>query len=140
MSLYLTLLSIIQPKDHVIYISPCYTSYLPQILLSETDVEITSFDLNKEFKIDYDKLKKNFRKNTKAIIINFPHNPTGQILSQDDLSQFTKLLREFKNVILSLMRFIRKMYLVVTNIYHQLLSKVYQVGSLQLVVFPKHLL
>ena len=108
MSLYLTLLSIIQPKDHVIYISPCYTSYLPQILLSETDVEITSFDLNKEFKIDYDKLKKNFRKNTKAIIINFPHNPTGQILSQDDLSQFTKLLREFK-----------KCYLISDEIYKE---------------------
>ena len=66
MSLYLTLLSIIQPKDHVIYISPCYTSYLPQILLSETDVEITSFDLNKEFKIDYDKLKKEFQKKHKS--------------------------------------------------------------------------
>ena len=53
MSLYLTLLALIQPKDHVIYISPCYTSYLPQILLSESNIKISSFDLNKDFEIDY---------------------------------------------------------------------------------------
>jgi aspartate/methionine/tyrosine aminotransferase len=85
-----------QPKDHIIYITPCYTSYLPQIMLSETDLEITSFDLDKDFKIDFKKLQKKFKKNTKAIIINFPHNPTGQILNKYDLLQLTKILKKFK--------------------------------------------
>ncbi len=96
MSLYLALVSIMQPKDHIIYITPCYTSYLPQIMLSETDLEITSFDLDKDFKIDFKKLQQKFKKNTKAIIINFPHNPTGQILNKYDLLQLTKILKKFK--------------------------------------------
>lgn len=97
MSLYLTLLTLLQPKDHIIYISPCYTSYLPQILLSESNIKVTSFDLNKEFKIDFKKLKKKIKKNTKAILINFPHNPTGQILKQNELLEFKKILKQFKN-------------------------------------------
>ena len=106
MSLYLTLLALIQPKDHVIYISPCYTSYLPQILLSESNVEITSFDLNKDFKIDYKKLKKKVKKNTKVILINFPHNPTGQILKSSDLIELEKILKKNK-----------KCYLISDEIY-----------------------
>ncbi len=96
MSLYLTLLSLLQPKDHIIYISPCYTSYLPQILLSESNLEITNFDLNKEFKIDFEKLKKKIKKNTKAILINFPHNPTGQILEKKELLEFREILKHNK--------------------------------------------
>ena len=54
MSLYLVLLTLIKPKDHVVYISPSYTSYLSQILLSESSVKVTSFDLNKNFLIDFE--------------------------------------------------------------------------------------
>ena len=100
MSLYLTLLTLIQPKDHVIYISPCYTSYLPQILLSESNIKISSFDLNKDFKIDYEKLRKTIKKNTKVILINFPHNPTGQILKKNDLLQLEKIFKKNKKCFL----------------------------------------
>ena len=100
MSLYLTLLALIQPKDHVIYISPCYTSYLPQILLSESNIKISSFDLNKDFEIDYEKLRKTIKKNTKVILINFPHNPTGQILKKNDLLQLEKILKKNKKCFL----------------------------------------
>ena len=100
MSLYLTLLTLIQPKDHVIYISPCYTSYLPQILLSESNIKISSFDLNKDFKIDYEKLRKTIKKNTKVILINFPHNPTGQILNKNDLLQLEKIFKKNKKCFL----------------------------------------
>lgn len=100
MSLYLVLLALIQPKDHVIYITPCYTSYLPQILLSESEVEVTAFKLDKAFEIDYSKLKREIKKNTKAILINFPHNPTGQILKKNDLFELEKILKVHKKCFL----------------------------------------
>ncbi len=68
MSLYLTLLTLMQPGDHIIYISPSYTSYLPQILLSESKIKITAFDLNGDLKIDYEKLKKKIKKKYKSNI------------------------------------------------------------------------
>ncbi len=97
MSLYLTLLALMQPKDHIVYITPCYTSYLPQILLSEGNINVTGFDLNKDLEIDFKRLKKKIKKNTKAILINFPHNPTGQILKKKDLLELSKILKKFKN-------------------------------------------
>ncbi len=100
MSLYLALLTLVQPRDHVVYISPCYTSYLPQILLSESKVNVTNFDLDKNFAIDFAKLKKIITKKTKLILINFPHNPTGQILNQNDLYQFEKILKKNKKCFL----------------------------------------
>ena len=99
MSLYLALLTLIKPRDHVVYISPCYTSYLPQILLV-SNVKVTNFDLDKNFAIDFIKLNKIINKKTKVILINFPHNPTGQILSKNDLYQLEKILKKNKKCFL----------------------------------------
>ena len=82
MSLYLALVVLLKPHDHVICIEPSYTSYLPSILLSESKINITHFNLNSNFKINFEKLKKKVKKKTKLILINFPHNPTGQILKK----------------------------------------------------------
>ena len=45
MALSLVLMSLLQPNDEIIYISPAYTSYLPQILLSEKNVVIKKLNL-----------------------------------------------------------------------------------------------
>lgn len=109
MALYLALMSLLQPGDHIIYFTPCYTSYLPQILLSEKKIKITNLVLDKNFQVDFKQLKKKIQKNTKAILINYPHNPTGQILTKE-------ALKNFKNILLKN----KKCYLISDEIYEKI--------------------
>ena len=111
MALSLVLMSLLQPNDEIIYISPAYTSYLPQILLSEKNVVIKKLNLNfKTYEINFTKLKKLINPRTKAILINFPHNPTGKILNLDMVKKFEKLLNKYK-----------KCFLISDEIYEKLI-------------------
>jgi aspartate aminotransferase len=110
MALTLVLMSLLNKKDEIIYISPCYTSYLPQIILSNNEVRIKKISLDKKtYLINFKRLKKIINKNTKAILINYPHNPTGQILEYNQLKELEKLMLKYK-----------KCYLISDEIYEKL--------------------
>ena len=101
MALSLSLMSLLQPKDEVVYISPAYTSYFPQILLSESNIVIKKICLNPHnYQINFDKLNKLINFKTKVILINFPHNPTGQILKIDQVKKFELILNKHKRCFL----------------------------------------
>lgn len=92
--LYLSLKSILQPKDNIVNFKPCYPSYDPQILLSEPTSNIITINLEKNFEIDKKKLKKVFQKKIKAIIVNSPNNPTGKIFSNIELKNVFNLAKK----------------------------------------------
>ncbi len=110
MALTLTLMSLIQPNDEIIYFSPSYPSYLPQILLSESNVVIKRLNVDKfNYNLDFKNLIKSINKKTKVILINFPNNPLGKILKKKDLIVLEKILIKYKNC-----------YLVSDEIYEKL--------------------
>ncbi|AQS59407.1 aminotransferase class I/II-fold pyridoxal phosphate-dependent enzyme [Desulforamulus ferrireducens] len=85
--------------NHVIVQYPCYQS-LHEIARS-IGCEITHWEMNEEnnWQPDLDFLKSKIKDNTRAIIINSPHNPTGFSFSQDAFNQIVHLARE-KNILL----------------------------------------
>ena len=102
MAISLALMGILRDGDEVINFYPCYTSYDNQIYLANRKAKIKKFNLNKkDFKIDFVKLKKSFSSKTKAIILNFPNNPTGKILTKDEIYNLRKILRKRKCWIIS---------------------------------------
>jgi aspartate aminotransferase len=95
MALSLVLASILQPGDEIINIVPCYPSYIPQIRIAEPEAVIRNIDLLKaDFSLDLDAIRANFSPRTKALIINFPHNPTGKMLSKRELNGLVSLLED----------------------------------------------
>ena len=96
MALSLALMSILQRNDEVIYFSPCYPSYLPQLILANNDVKPKEINLEKKnFNIDFQKLTKHINKRTKALIINSPHNPSGKMLTFSDFKKIEKILKKY---------------------------------------------
>ena len=93
MALSLSLIALLKPGDEVVNFFPCYPSYPQQIRLAQSFVKIKNFHLNKkDFSIDFKKLAKTITKKTKVIIINFPHNPTGKMLSINEMKKLKKVL------------------------------------------------
>lgn len=84
----------LKPGDHVIAMFPAYQSLYE--VAKSVGCEITKWELNEndKWELDIDFLKKNIKNNTKAIIINCPHNPTGYVMSKDKLNQIIEIARK----------------------------------------------
>lgn len=90
--IFCTLFAACEPDDHVIVVTPCYQSLLEIPRLKGCD--ITEVELREEnnWALDLAEIKKAIRPQTKWLIMNFPHNPTGQTLSQGEMLELTALL------------------------------------------------
>lgn len=90
--IFCTLLTLCTPQDHVIVITPCYQSLseMPKFI----GCSVTTVELKEEnnWTLDIHEIEKAIRPTTKVVVINFPHNPTGQILSQQKLLELIQIL------------------------------------------------
>jgi len=95
-AIYTAFTTILQPGDEVILFEPAYDSYIPNIEINGAiPVPIPMKypeDNSKGYTIDWDLAKSKVNAKTKAIIINSPHNPTGAVLSTDDIEQLRQLV------------------------------------------------
>jgi len=84
---------LLDSKDHVITISPCYQS-LSEVVKS-IDCELSYWKPNPEkWEFNTADLEKLFKKNTKLIILNFPHNPTGSYLTKEQLDKIVRIAKK----------------------------------------------
>ena len=87
-ALFATLLTTIDPTEQVIIPSPGYLGYLPPVELVSGVPVFLKLDEEDKFEINPDRVKELIdKKKTKAIIINSPANPTGNVLSKKVLEE-----------------------------------------------------
>lgn len=99
-AIFTAIAACIKKDDEVIIFKPAYDCYEPAIELFGGKSVAIQFD-PEEFKIDWQKVKKVISAKTKMIIINTPHNPSGRILSYDDMIQLEALLKNTNILLLS---------------------------------------
>jgi methionine transaminase len=90
-AIYTALTTIIQPGDEVIVFEPAYDSYIPTIEING-GVAVLIPLTHPTYSIDWELVKQKITNKTKAIIINSPHNPTGSVLSKDDIAQLQNIV------------------------------------------------
>lgn len=99
-AIFLAISSLIHEDDEVILFEPAYDCYAPAISLQKgrpIQIPLSPPD----YKIDWEKVKKRINYRTKMIIINTPHNPSGTIMSDDDMKQLQKLTKNTDIIVLS---------------------------------------
>ena len=77
--------AIIEPGDEVLYHEPCFVSYAPEVRFAHGVPVAVSTRREDGFRIKRAMLEEKVSKRTKALILNFPTNPTGATLSQADV-------------------------------------------------------
>ncbi len=90
----IVLRTIVQPGDEVILPTPAYVAYAAIIEMAGAkvvEVELTEKD---EFKLTPEALLKVVGPKTKAVILNFPGNPTGGIMTYDDYKKIVPIIKE----------------------------------------------
>jgi len=83
--------TIIQPGDEVIIIEPAYDSYIPNITFNGGVVVPIALTYP-NYSIPWDTLKAAITKKTKAILMNTPHNPTGMVMTKEDILQLQEIV------------------------------------------------
>jgi len=98
--IYSAMHALLEPSDHAIIITPCYQSLesLPTAICSTTTVAL---QYPTQWQIDLDRIKDAIQFNTKLLVINFPHNPTGALISQEQQQRLVELARKHKMWIFS---------------------------------------
>ena len=92
---------LVQPGDHVIVVDPAYQQLqsVPRALGAQ--VELLSVVHDDGYYYDMDQLRAMVRPNTKLIVVNTPHNPTGAMLSEAQITDLIDIARESDAWILS---------------------------------------
>jgi aspartate/methionine/tyrosine aminotransferase len=83
-AIFLFMFAAFKEYDHVIVHSPAYQSLSEVARAAGCDVSPWRAREEDGWSLDLDELRHLMRTNTKAIIINTPHNPTGYLMSRDD--------------------------------------------------------
>lgn len=89
--MFYAIFAVVDPGDEVIYPNPGFPIYESAIELAGGIPVPLQLKEEKEFRFDIEDLKALISPKTKMIIINSPQNPTGGILTQDDLKQIAEL-------------------------------------------------
>ncbi len=99
-AIYTALTTVLQPGDEVIVFEPAYDSYIPNIEINGA-IPILIPLTYPEYKINWMLVKKNISPKTKMIILNSPHNPTGSVISKEDIKELHNVVKDTNIFILS---------------------------------------
>lgn len=92
-----SLLALVEPGDEVIALEPYYDSYAASIALAggkRVPVTLRPDPAEGRFRLDLDELRDAITPRTRLLLLNTPHNPTGTVLTRDELTQIAALAVE----------------------------------------------
>ena len=94
------ILGLVNEGDEVIVLEPFYDSYLACLSMAGAQVNIVTLHAP-EFTMHEEELRSAFNDQTKMIIMNTPHNPTGRVFSKQELSLIAELAIKHDVIVLS---------------------------------------
>lgn len=83
-ALFIALEALLDPGDEVIIPEPCFSPYLEQVKLANGTPVVVDGKAADGFKIDAGEIAKKITPKTKAIIINTPNNPSGNVMTKEE--------------------------------------------------------
>lgn len=93
--------AICSPGDEVLYHEPCFVSYAPTIRLAHAVPVAVETSVDDEFRLTVEALERHVTPRTRAILLNFPCNPTGATLSRRDMAEILDFAERHDLVVLS---------------------------------------
>ena len=99
-AIFTAITAFVKEQDEVIIFTPAYDCYQPAVELAggkPVFIQLKAPD----YSVNWEEVKKLISQKTKMIIINTPHNPTGTILSRDDMLELEKITSESEIIVLS---------------------------------------
>lgn len=105
-AIFAAVAAVVRPGDEVLVFEPAYDSYVPAIelnggvpvyiTLTPSGVDTSGMEMSgvdkPDYSIDWQVVREKITDNTRLIVVNTPHNPTGYVWTVDDLNQLADLI------------------------------------------------
>lgn len=100
-ALDLAIRALVEPGDEVLYHEPCYVSYRPVILFAHGKPVAIETRGEDGFRLSRAQLEAHATGRSKLLILNYPNNPTGAVMSREDLMEIAAFARERDLIVLA---------------------------------------
>lgn len=99
--LYLALTALLNPGEEVIVPEPCFVAYVPEVVLAGgVPVRIPTWVEN-NFEVTAEEIERAITPRTKALLLGYPNNPTGAVMSRERLMAIAQLAERYDLVVIS---------------------------------------
>ncbi len=92
-ALYAAITTVVRPHDEVIIFEPAFDTYAPAIRLNH-GIPVYMAMTFPDYSINWDAVEKKISDKTRLMILNSPHNPTGTVLSKNDIAALTRIVKD----------------------------------------------
>jgi methionine aminotransferase len=99
-AIYTSLTTVLQPGDEVIIFEPGYDSYIPNVEINGAIPVLVSLQFP-EYRINWEEVRKIISPKTRVIMLNSPHNPTGAVLTEEDIAQLRSIVKNTRILVVS---------------------------------------
>jgi methionine transaminase len=99
-AIYAAVTAVVHPGDEVLLVEPAYDCYAPIVRLNGGIPVYATLEFP-SYKIDWDAFARRISAKTRLVMLNFPHNPSGAVLTAQDLETLAEILRPTPTIILS---------------------------------------
>ena len=93
--------AIINPGDEVILLQPSYVAYTPGVALAGGKVVNIELKEDNEFKLTPELLEAAITPKTKAILLNYPSNPTGGFMTKEDYAKIVPIIKKHEIIVIT---------------------------------------
>jgi aminotransferase len=100
-ALDLALRALVDPGDEIIFHAPCYVSYAPSIVMAHGVPVVVACKAEDGFVLDPEAFERAITSKTKALVLNFPTNPTGGTLSLEQVQRIASIAIKHDLVVIS---------------------------------------
>lgn len=99
-AIYLAISTLVNAGDEVMYLDPAWVSYVPMIQANGGVPVPVVLSYADNYRITCEALEACYSSRTKMLIINYPNNPTGNILSQEEANELVRFMLKHPDLIL----------------------------------------
>jgi aminotransferase len=99
--MYLAMTAFIDPRDEVIIPEPAYVSYAPEVVFAEGHPVYVPTFVTDDFQVTAETIEKHLTPHTKAILLGYPNNPTGAILTRENMLAIARIAEKYDLLVIS---------------------------------------
>ena len=99
-SIFAAISAVVQAGDEAIIIEPAYDAYAPVVKLNGGKPVFLQLRFP-DYAIDWNEFENAVNSKTRLIILNYPHNPTGAVLTREDITHLSRIIENTRALIVS---------------------------------------
>lgn len=100
-ALYLAMTAVLDPGDEVIIPEPCFVAYAPEVTFAGGVPVMVPTYVTDDFQVTAETIEKAITPKTKVLLLGYPNNPTGAVMTREVMTNITALAEEHDLLVIS---------------------------------------